>query len=253
MKTKESYFYADGEPVETGGLRTIAIVITAACMLLSFFAWISFPIVTTILQATSSITGLSSAAEYSIPEFAISIAQLTSMVNGYLVELDAGVMAAIAVAIILIVAIWAVPLVLAVIGLVRVIGNKAKPAYLLRSFKWMVGSSLFFIVIVYALNLAGNLFVTSYGQELVKMLANDYLGETLASLPFVSSFGEGFASLLVTDYICTTIWVWLVLVLAILGIVLLKSNRAGALAGGAVEKIQGKIKSAKSSSNDESN
>ena len=253
MKTKESYFYADGEPVETGGLRTIAIVITAVCMLLSFFAWISFPIVTTILQATSSITGLSSAAEYSIPEFAISIAQLTSMVNGYLVELDAGVMAAIAVAIILIVAIWAVPLVLGVIGLVRVIGNKAKPAYLLRSFKWMVGSSLFFIIVVYALNLAGNLFVTSYGKELVKMLATDYLGETLASLPFVSSFGEGFASLLVTDYICTTIWVWLVLVLAILGIVLLKSNRAGALAGGAVEKIQGKIKSAKSSSNDESN
>lgn len=253
MKTKESYFYADGEQVETGGLRTIAIVITAVCMLFSFFAWISFPIVTTIIQATSSITGLSTPAEYSIPEFAIFVSQLVGLVNGDIVELGPGVIAAIAVVVLLLVAIWATPLVLGVIGLVRVIGNKAKPAYLLRSFKFMIGSSLFFIVLIYILNLACNLFVSSYSQQLVQMLANDYLGETLASLPFVSQFGEGVASLLVTDYICTTIWVWLVLVLAILGIVVLKSSRAGAFAGGAVEKIQAKIKSAKSNGEDESN
>ena len=253
MKTKESYFYAEGEPVETGGLRTTAIVLTAVCMLLSFFAWISFPLVTTILQATSSITGFESAAEYSIPELVIFVAQLVGMVNGYIVELDPIAMAAIAVVILLLVAIWVTPLVLGVIGLVRVISNKAKPTYLLRSFKFMVGSSAFFIVLAYIVNLVCNLCVSSFSQQLVKMLANDYLGETIASLPFVSQFGEGFASLLVTDYICTTNWVWLMLVLAILGIVVLKSNRAGALAGGAVEKIQDKIKSAKTSNDNESN
>lgn len=190
------HFVSDVQSLTSSNSYIVVSVFLGICILLMFFNWVSFPILGTAMQTLSSYSGVHPgySAEYSIPGIVIAFVNLSSIATSY--DSSYSSMFGVAFGVLsLVFLVWLGILVTLVVTLVKTI--KEKSIFESRPFSAFVALLIFVAVV-----LIGVFFLNSY-------IANYSQYTNVAS----SLFGS---------YVSTTVWLWLLGVVSVIGLLYIK-------------------------------